>query len=342
MVGREVKIIYAALSAVFLFQACLSDPAEPDTPLGPNLNNPEILDLPKAPFELSAVDIRASRQNVASRKMSFELIFADSGWTHKDIQTELVVQPDDYSLNGNFGNEITVSVTSDSPDFQGVNIESSNEAVDVCWADDNRVSFRLKSCASGTALVSVWNGDRSNAISFPVHSNVVIPMTGVVVEYRGARYELKPFSESEFSKLSSRKLYTIKEWLGETEKTFETGVTFRVIGPVPINASEHNCLSILDEAIMLGGPSFDEIWSQNASMNPDFNWFTRLAGATPPIDLPIYPWELIGRNIVVFDKIGAETIKLKNRSPGSGGTAFALCIPFSKSTYDWIMSQGSI
>lgn len=284
---KKLHTIILMLAAIAAAGAC-----EKEEPLPANENNPEVVDLPQTDFSVTCVDKKAMLSGFRSNRYltyNGQFIRERGTWNFYGHDTELVVQPN-MPANGNRGNELVINVTSDDRNFRGVNISSENAAVDIVPLDDKHSSFKIVSKLSGTSNIRIWNGDGNNAVSFPIHSNIEIPLEGVQVEFDGIVYDMVQMTEKELewagATLERQEVFTVHPQLNGRSAELK-------IWPVPFNATEHTQLFVYYEESTTS-MSWLLDWEEETFPDYEYNWWKY--GEVSKMD--IAPYELWDRHLM--------------------------------------------
>ena len=284
LTNKLMKNCRTLLPAALLLLAALPS-CDKDRPDAPNTHNPPVLELPGAPFELSALDHEQGyhRDSV----YIFEGVWREP---HFYFGRERL---DTMQLNITPDNAIILQVRSDDPAFAGVNASSSARCIDIEPDGGDRSRYRLKWNAEGSSVITLWNGEGAarREVRFTATSRREIPLEGILVRIDGQERilgtEVKFGGQITFSASGDPLLYAQYYWdlRGFTREDRSHHACFEVAGPVPLNANSGKLHISLDEIGLVDHGAYYEaltphIWlkayglyEENRQFNPDFRWF---------------------------------------------------------------------
>ena len=207
---------------LMMVAACAAVSCEKDKP---DEKNPPVVEVPAAPFTLTAVESRNGH---------------DYPWTISRAGVTDSVEEELDEMWLTMYNSIVVTVTPDGAgEFPGFNVRSSHtDAVEVVNVTGN--SFELKRSFAQRAsesTIEVWNGSGANVqkTSFQVKAKQMIEPTAFVFEVDGKRIEVPLYYSWQEGDKNAVTILTIPE----SEKDANTNVIHKIVcaGVVPENAS---------------------------------------------------------------------------------------------------------
>ena len=287
----------AALAAAVLL-ATLSA-CQKQGPDSPNLNNPPELPLPAAPFEVGVLDFEHGRDPDSA--YVFEGVWREGHFRFGRQQL------DTMQLNLSGKNGITLTISSEAPDFQGVNASSSTRAIDIVPEGGDRCRYRLERVCEGASTITLWNGEGAmrHEIRFTVTAREDIPAEAVRIRIDGQEYLMSRAFNSAGS-LSGYRIglspsawkpewqELVKVFPGRREDDRTDHVELEIAGCVPLNATgpvfttASDLVGLIDlQAHRSSLPTIDpasgkavyrwmrisSLYLENLRYNPDFRWF---------------------------------------------------------------------
>ena len=191
----------------------------------PDEKNPPVVEVPAAPFTLTAVESRNGH---------------DYPWTISRAGVTDSVEEELDEMWLTMYNSIVVTVNPDGPgEFPGFNVRSSNtQVVEVKNISGNSFELQRSFAQRGTeATIEVWNGSGSTMqkTSFQVKAKQMIEPTAFVFEVDGKRIEVPLYYSWQEGDQHAVTILTIPE----SEKDANTNVIHKIVcaGVVPENAS---------------------------------------------------------------------------------------------------------
>ena len=207
---------------LMMVAACAAVSCDKDKP---DEKNPPVVEVPAAPFTLTAVESRNGH---------------DYPWTISRAGVTDSVEEELDEMWLTMYNSIVVTVTPDGAgEFPGFNVRSSHtDAVEV--VNVTGTSFELKRSFAQRAsesTIEVWNGSGANVqkTSFQVKAKQMIEPTAFVFEVDGKRIEVPLYYSWQEGDQHAVTILTIPE----SEKDANTNVIHKIVcaGVVPENAS---------------------------------------------------------------------------------------------------------
>ena len=207
---------------LMMVAACAAVSCDKDKP---DEKNPPVVEVPAAPFTLTAVESRNGH---------------DYPWTISRAGVTDSVEEELDEMWLTMYNSIVVTVTPDGAgEFPGFNVRSSNtSAVEVVNVNSNSFELKRSFAQRGTeATIEVWNGSGSTMqkTSFQVNAKQMIEPTAFVFEVDGKRIEVPLYYSWQEGDQHAVTILTIPE----SEKDANTNVIHKIVcaGVVPENAS---------------------------------------------------------------------------------------------------------
>lgn len=207
---------------LMMVAACAAVSCDKDKP---DEKNPPVVEVPAAPFTLTAVESRNGH---------------DYPWTISRAGVTNSVEEELDEMWLTMYNSIVVTVTPDGAgEFPGFNVRSSNTSVvEVVNVNSNSFELKRSFVQRGTeATIEVWNGSGSTMqkTSFQVKAKQMIEPTAFVFEVDGKRIEVPLYYSWQEGDQHAVTILTIPE----SEKDANTNVIHKIVcaGVVPENAS---------------------------------------------------------------------------------------------------------
>ncbi|MBR5076997.1 MAG: hypothetical protein IKX28_08340 [Bacteroidales bacterium] len=294
-----MKTLPTTAAAVLLFFCAALASCQKDGPDSPNLNNPPELSLPGTGFTVTVLD--CERGHDPDSDYVFEGVWRDG---HFRFGRERL---DTMQLNISPGNAIILKISSENPDFQGVNAASSTRAIDIVADGTDCRQYHLERVCEGASTITLWNGEGSTRqeIRFTATSREDIPAEGILIRIDGEEYLMSGEFNSAGSLSGLRVGLSPSAWPpylhdlvkvfpGRREDDWTDHVDLEIAGCVPLNATSPvfttacDLVGIIDEkahrsSLPTTNPATGEavyrwmrissLYEENLAHNPDFRWF---------------------------------------------------------------------
>lgn len=274
-------------AAIVLCAACLLTSC--DNPLGENTENPPTAALPAAEFSVMQYDYEQGAHPDSS--YVFESVLEKDGTFKYGLEKSVTLVPNIFP---NEENRIEFVISSNDPDFKGVNASSSAKCINIVQDGNDNTHFHLEWNGEGYSTITFWNGEGANKkeVSFMATSKKEIPMEGIIVKYGPVvRDDFEWHRMIKFNANDPRK--SVREDSGSDDvmhivtarnASREINDVLEIIGPKPLNANVGpvdvaNRQLVMDFTYDLPYHNNDGVrepsptWDRNIRDYPGFSWF---------------------------------------------------------------------